>query len=1478
MHDACGIGFVATADARAERRVADLALEGLARLAHRGAVSADGISGDGSGVLLPTPEAFLTRRAAEAGVEVPAGSAVGAVMVFHWPARDPEGPGDDWRAVVADAAAAEGLRLAGWREVPVVEGALGPRARAGRPEVHQGLLLAPGRLAPAERHRRAWRARRQAEVALAGRPVVIVSHGFDTVVYKALCRADRLADVYPDLAAGDLAVPFAIFHTRFSTNTMPAWSRVQPFRLLCHNGEINTIAGNRNRMRARGDLGTVAAGLLAADELHLLPGFPPDEPDSASLDAAVELAVRAGRDVRHAVAMLIPDAWEGPREMHEIVRDFYRYHACLTEPWDGPAGVCFTDGSLVGAALDRNGLRPLRWQQADDGTVVCASEAGCVPQRGPLRRGRLGPGQMLCVEAGIGVRTDTEVKHHLARRAPYGAWTRDGLLPRSVGAPRGAEQAGEDLPRAEAAFGLSREAIATVLRPMAADAKEPTFSMGDDTPLPPLSSVPRSVFHALRQRFAQVSNPPIDHLREQLVMSLRTCLGPRRGWCTEEPEAAQLIELPSFFCYPDGLEALCDPDRSPFPVATLDATFPAADGPDGLAEAVARLADEAATRVEAGTVLLRVTDAACGPDRAPVPSLLAVGAVHHALVAAGRRERASILVDTGDTHDTHAVACLLGYGADVICPRVALDTVAALADGDELGELDGAAAQAGYRAAVEDGVRKIMAKMGIATVDAYRGAQIFEAVGLAPEVVERCLTGTPGPGGGISFAAIGAEVLEAHRRAFGPEPPRLADPGLVRFRRRGGEYHAHHPEVIEALHALTLDPADLDAATAADRYRRFAAAVEARPPVEPHDLLEVSPLGPPVPVEEVEPVEAILARVSVGAMSHGALSAEAHETLAVAMNRLGAASNCGEGGEDRDRYRTRGSAHDRNSRIKQIASGRFGVTPEYCVFADELNIKMAQGSKPGEGGQLPGHKVTPEIARLRHTQPGVGLISPPPHHDIYSIEDLAQLTYDLKQVNPAAAVSVKLVAEAGIGTIACGVAKCLAEVIQISGANGGTGASPLSSIKHAGMPWEHGLAEAQRALVEDGLRGRVRLRVDGGFLTGRDVLLAAVLGADEYSFGTAALLAEGCIMVRACHRDTCPTGIATQRQHLRAKFAGHPEGVARYFRAVAEDVRSRLAALGARRLDEVIGRVELLRPRPGVDGRLELGDLCRPPSGAGPRRFTGHEPVQRPRSGLDARVLADAFRVLWEGDEAELAYPIGIADRTVGASLGGAIQLEWGDGVPPGRVHVRFTGSAGQSFGAFLADGVTFELVGEANDGVAKGMAGGVLVIRPPDDDAGDPVLAGNAVAYGATGGQLFIAGRVGERCCVRGSGVVAVVEGVGDHACEYLTGGTVVILGPFGHNLAAGMTGGVVHVWDPHGALGTRLNRQLVDARRPDALELAEVRWLVERHARLTGSARAAALLADWDRTAAALWRVAPLDEVARIERAAHGALRAAG
>jgi len=1092
---------------------------------------------------------------------------------------------------------------------------------------------------------------------------------------------------------------------------------------------------------------------------------------------------------------------------------------------------------------------------------------------------------MLFVDPTRGFLDDHACKERIAAAAPYGLWAADGFYRLSPGEP--ALEVPEDLVARQVMHGLTKEDLAMVVRPMADDAKEPTFSMGDDSPLPHLSPRSRPVSHFLRQRFAQVTNPPIDPLRERLVMSLRTILGPRLPLLTESRDAARLLTLPSFFVYPSGVTGLELTDRAPWPVIPLDATFPVAEGPPGLRAAIGRLREEAVAAVEGGAGTLVLEDEDAGPERAPIPSLLACGAVHQALSDARQRSRTSLVVVADDVFDVHGFAALLGYGADAICPRLALATVAAEADSADDGDLTSPEAQRNLQAAVEAGVLKIMSKMGISTVDSYRGAQIFEVVGLDAEVVDVCFTATPDVVGGMGWQALGEDVLARHAAAWSGRPD-LASPGFFRVR-KGGEPHAKDKDTVQALNDLSLvqePPGDgqtremltahlLQAAIrseSSERYDAFAKLANDRALIELHDLLELVPAAEPVPVDEVEPARAIVRRFSTGAMSHGALSKEAHETLAQAMNLLGAMSNCGEGGEDPYRYRTRGQGRDdKNSKIKQVASGRFGVTPEYLAHADELQIKMAQGSKPGEGGQLPGHKVSAEIARLRHTQPGVGLISPPPHHDIYSIEDLAQLIYDLKQVN-AAQVSVKLVAEDGVGTIAAGCVKALADVIHISGQNGGTGASPLSSIKYAGMPWELGLADTQRALVDNGLRSRVRVRVDGGFLTGRQVIVAALLGADEYSFGTAAMMAEGCIMLRACHRDTCKPGVATQRPHLRANFTGTPEGVAAYFLFVAEEVRGYLATLGLHSIDEAVGRVDLLRQRITGNQRadaMDLSPLVAPAVGGGPRRYVERVELQDPRADLGDQLLADAFRAIWDGDDVDLSYEIRNADRAIGAALSGAIALEYGELPPRGTARVRFTGAAGQSFAAFLTHGVELDLTGEANDYVGKGMGGGLVVIRPPANDRSElPILAGNTCLYGATAGELYIAGGVGERFGVRNSGAVAVVESAGDHCCEYMTGGTIVVTGPVGWNLGAGMTGGQAFVFDSDAErLISRLNPDLVDAVRPDAVAQEEVRWLVERHAALTGSRRSALLLEQWAKAVGHVWHVLHKDEVRRIE-----------
>jgi glutamate synthase domain-containing protein 2/glutamate synthase domain-containing protein 1/glutamate synthase domain-containing protein 3 len=1461
--DACGIGFVADAEGRVSRSIIAAALDGLASVKHRGAVAADARTADGAGLLTPIPRALF-------------GEGTGVATLFV--------RGDDPRPAVEAALEAEDLELADWRPVPVELTALGDLARGSMPKIVQAVFAPRAADRPgngARDERAAYRVRRRVERSTEG--TYVTSCSFRTVVYKGLAAADALADFYPDLAEESYQGAFAIFHQRFSTNTLPTWERAQPFRTLCHNGEINAIDGNEARMSARAVLGTDDAGLGPEDELR--PVLAAEDSDSGKLDAAVELLTRAGRDVRHVMAMLIPEAWEGHRDMDPELRGFYRYHAALVEPWDGPAGVVFTDGLGVGARLDRNGLRPLRWARCEDGLVVCASEVGAVDLsgRGVVERGRLGPGQMLFVDPTRGFLDDRDCTERLAAAAPYAKWAAEGFYRLAQGEP--VIEAPDDLETRQAAHGWTKEELAMVLKPMADDAYEPTFSMGDDSPLPQLAARARPLHHYLKQRFAQVTNPPIDPLRERRVMSLRTLLGPRLPLLAEDPAAARMLALPSFFLYPSGVDALYLTDRAPYPVVPIDATMAVADGPEGLEAAIDRICAEAADAVRGGAGVVILDDGEIGPERAPVPALLVTGAVHHHLVAERLRSLTSIVVMSDSVRDVHEVACLLGCGADAICPRLALQTVARQADEAESDDAVSPEAQARFQAALEAGVLKILSKMGIATVDSYRGAQIFEALGLGAAVVDRCFRGMPSIVGGLGWAHLGADVLRRHASAY-PEAV-LESPGWIRVR-KGGEYHAHSKEVVQALNDLSLvqdegDPRDLDVAAAHllqraiagesyERYEAFRDLVDSRPPTELHDLLEAVPAGPPVPVEEVEPATEIARRFSTGAMSHGALSKEAHETLAQAMNLIGGMSNCGEGGEDPARYRTRGRGRDdKNSRIKQIASGRFGVTPEYLAFADELQIKMAQGSKPGEGGQLPGHKVSPEIARLRHTQPGIGLISPPPHHDIYSIEDLAQLIYDLKQVN-AAQVSVKLVAEDGVGTIAAGVVKALADVVHVSGHNGGTGASPLSSIKHAGLPWELGLADTQAALVDNDLRSRVRVRVDGGFKSGRQVLVAALLGADEYSFGTSAMIAEGCIMLRACHRDTCKPGVATQRPNLRANFRGTPEGVAAYFMFVAEEVRQLLGRLGLRSLDEAIGRVELLRQRRTGDDRIDSVDLSpliqAPGDDAAPRRFVERVELQDPRSDLGDRLLADAFRAVWDGDEIDLDYPITNADRAFGAALSGAIALEYGELPPRGTAHVRLRGAAGQSLGAFLAHGIEIDLEGEANDYVGKGMGGGLLVIRPPTDDVSPtPVLAGNTCLYGATGGELFVAGAVGERFAVRNSGATAVVEGAGDHCCEYMTGGTVIVLGKVGYNLGAGMTGGQAFVWDPRlERLIARVNTDLVEAIRPDAEALDEARWLVERHAEQTGSLRALELLKVWDQAVEQLWHILPKGRVARI------------
>jgi glutamate synthase domain-containing protein 2/glutamate synthase domain-containing protein 1/glutamate synthase domain-containing protein 3 len=1438
--DACGVGFVADVHGHRSHAILRHALTAVTNLSHRGATDADGRTGDGAGVLTQLPYALLRR---DLTIHHPDDHlAVGMLFL-------PPTPDERERAValVEKAIADEALGLVGWRRVPTDSQALGAHAQATQPYVAQVVVHQTGEVSGDAFDRCVYLCRRriEREAAQANLVVYVPSFSRRTIVYKALLSSPWLARFYPDLTDPTYDTALAVFHQRYSTNTFPSWNLAQPFRFLAHNGEINTLQGNMHWTRAREpELGSAVWGQRTQD---VIPVLQEGGSDSAMLDNVAELLTVSGRDFAHVITMLVPAAWEADPELAAPLRAFYEYHTCLTEPWDGPAALAFSDGLAVGATLDRNGLRPARFLVTHDGLVLMASEVGVldIPPDQIQEKGRLGPGQMLLVDTSRGrVLRDADVKAALAAAQPYSQWVRENLVRLGPVPVNGG--AGEASAIAQQVFGYTLEDTERILQPMVAEGKDPIFSMGDDIPPAVLSTRPRLLYNYFRQRFAQVTNPAIDPLRERGVMSLAVHLGPRPTFLEESPQHARLVQLPTPILGPDELRWL--QTQGPFPTRNLPARFWAADGPTGLAQRLKTLVDEAEAAARAGALII-LSDREFDVQWAPVPMLLAVAAVHHGLIRRGCRMRTSIVADTGEARDIHQIACLIGYGASAISPYLVFQTLAA----DPRIPGDAHARWASYSRAAAAGLLKIMSKMGISTLGGYCGAQIFEAVGLDAPLIADYFPGTPSRIAGIGLTDLAAEVLERHRAVYSRPPEPLTEAGLVRFR-RGGEYHAFNPYVVKALHRAIRDGAS---------HETMVDLVKSRPPVALRDLLEFIPQQP-VPLGDVEPVEAIARRFVISAMSHGALSLEAHETLAIAANRIGARSNTGEGGEDSARYRT-----ESNSRIKQIASARFGVTPAYILSADELEIKMAQGSKPGEGGQLPGHKVSAEIARIRRAQPGMTLISPPPHHDIYSIEDLAQLIYDLKRIHPRARVGVKLVAESGVGTIAAGVAKAFADTIQISGHDGGTGASPLDSIKNAGVPWEIGLAETQQVLVANGLRSRVRLRVDGGMKIGRDIMMAALLGADEFGFGTAAVVALGCVMARQCHLNTCPVGIATQDERLRAKFNGTPEMVMAYLTAVAEQVREILASLGARSIQDIIGRVELLRPR-SVDhpkaARLNLDAILSSPdpSGTRPRQNTAPRNDRQEDINLDAQIVADVLERRRQGEPVHLRYAVRNAHRTVGAGLAGMVAETHGDaGLPDGSIRVHLTGASGQSFGAFCLPGLTLHLEGEANDYVGKGMAGGEIVIRPPETFAGATqhnVILGNTALYGATGGCLFAAGRAGERFGVRNSGATAVVEGVGDHGCEYMTGGVVVVLGPVGRNFAAGMTGGAAFVLDETDVLPIRCNPEHVSwARFGDPAEEARVRDLIAGHARRTGSPWAEEILQRWADYAPLFWKVEP-------------------
>lgn len=1474
-HDACGIAMVADLHGRASHGLVRQALDALEALAHRGATGAEIATGDGAGILVQQPHQ-LWQSVVEAQLPEAGGYASGLVFL-------PADPDDAAKARqrIGELADEEGLSVVAWREVPVDPSMLGASALAAMPRFGQ-VVVAPTGGAPrgadgapdalaVDRLAFCLRKRIEREVPV----TYVVSLSARTFVYKGMLTPEQLTPFFPDLSDDRLASGLALVHSRFSTNTFPSWPLAHPYRYVAHNGEINTVRGNRNWMRAREAL--LGSELLPGQLDRLFPICDPEGSDSASFDEVLELLHLGGRSLPHAVLMMIPEAWEGNDAMDPARRAFYRYHASLMEPWDGPAAVVFTDGTVVGGVLDRNGLRPARYWVTADGLVVLASEVGVLDldPTTVVRKGRLQPGRMFLVDTAQGrIVDDDEIKAALAAEHPYGQWleqqvTLEDLPPRLMLTPQHASVVTH-----QRLFGYSTEELRVIVAPMARTGAEPIGSMGNDAALAALSERPRLLYDYFTQMFAQVTNPPLDAIREELVTASRSKLGPEANVLEPRPESCRQIILPCPVIDNDDLAKLRyvnEHGETPgFSAYAVDGLYPVAGGGQALAAAIDDVRRGVSDAIAGGANVILLSDRNSDADLAPIPSLLLTAAVHEHLVREKTRTRVGLVVESGDAREVHHMALLLGFGASAINPYLAFETIDDLIATGQLEGVTPRQARRNYIKAACKGVVKVMSKMGVSTVASYTGAQIFEAVGLGRELVDEYFTGTVSRIGGIGVDVVAGEVAARHRLAHLPRPTEQAHrelPGGGEYQwRREGELHLFNPRTVFKLQHATR-------AKRYDVFKEYTALVDglSRQGATLRGLLELrTGAATPVPLDEVEPVPSIVARFSTGAMSYGSISAEAHETLAVAMNRLGGKSNTGEGGEDPDRFTPDANGDLRRSAIKQVASGRFGVTAEFLANADDIQIKIAQGAKPGEGGQLPGHKVYPWIARTRYATPGVGLISPPPHHDIYSIEDIAQLIHDLKSANPRARVHVKLVAEVGVGTVAAGVAKAKADVVLISGQDGGTGASPLTSLKHAGIPWELGLAETQQTLVRNGLRDRIVVQVDGQMKTGRDVVVGALLGAEEFGFATAPLVVSGCVMMRVCHLDTCPVGIATQNPELRKRFAGKPEFVEHFFQFIAEEVRELLASLGLRSLDEAVGRVDLLDTVAAVDhwkGRgLDLAPVLAVPE-AGPP--TDRRCRQAQDHGLDAaldhRFLAECAPAIEHGERVEVHCSIRNVDRTVGTLLGSEIaRRHGGAGLPDGTITLHFEGSAGQSFGAFLPRGVTMRLSGDANDYLAKGLSGGRVVLRPP---AGSPfaaeeqIIAGNVILYGATGGEAYIRGQVGERFCVRNSGATAVVEGVGDHGCEYMTGGTVVVLGPTGRNFGAGMSGGVAYVHDPDASFTARLNPDMADLEPLSEEDGAALAVLVRRHHEETGSAVAERMLADWRAACAQFVKVMPRD-----------------
>ena len=1487
-HDACGVAFVVDMHGRSSHDMVQRGLTCLYQLDHRGATGAEANVGDGAGMLIQLPDSFF-RQVTD--FELPEAGSYAAGMAFL-PSEDPDGAAQAIEALAEQ----EGLRVLGWREVPTVSSSLGSFATDAMP-VFRTVFIAGSENSPIrdlDLERAAFILRKRIEHEI--QPAVYFpSLSCRTFVYKGMLTCDQLPEFFPDLTDERLESALALVHSRFSTNTFPSWPLAHPYRLIAHNGEINTVMGNRNWMRAReGKLSTELFG----DALErALPIMTQGASDTASFDEALELLYLGGRTLPHAVLMMIPEAWENHDRLPQWKRDFYEYHAALMEPWDGPASIAFTDGTVIGAVLDRNGLRPSRFWVTEDGLVVVASEVGVLDldQSTVVQKGRLQPGRMFLVDTEQGrIIGDEEIKQTLADTAPYGDWLQEGLLhlddlpDRFLLTPQHSS-----VVKRQRTFGYTEEELKILLAPMARTGAEPIGSMGTDTPIAVLSQRPRLIFDYFAQLFAQVTNPPLDAIREELVTSTSSVVGPEGNVLQPGPDSCRQIVLPHPVISNEDLAKVLylneHGDHPEFKSFAIDGLYPVAEGGAGMRTAIEDIQAKVSEAIADGAKIIVLSDRYSNAENAPIPSLLLTGAVHHHLVRNRTRTEVGLIVECGDAREVHHMALLLGYGAGAINPYLAIESIEDLIEEGAITEVDSKTAVRNYIKGCSKGVLKIMSKMGISTVASYTGAQVFECVGLSNEVIDDYFTDTTSKLGGVDLNVLAEEVALRHRFAYLDNPEEVAHRDLWAGGeyqwRREGEFHLFNPETVYKLqHSTRTGRYEL--------FKEYTELVDTQSE-ELATLRGLFTLTPndegPISIDEVEPVNEIVKRFSTGAMSYGSISAEAHETLAIAMNRLGAKSNTGEGGEDPERFTPDANGDSRRSAIKQVASGRFGVTSEYLVNSDDIQIKMAQGAKPGEGGQLPGPKVWPWIAKTRHSTPGVGLISPPPHHDIYSIEDLKQLIHDLKNSNPDARIHVKLVAEVGVGTVAAGVSKAKADVVLISGHDGGTGASPLTSLKHAGGPWELGLAETQQTLLINGLRDRIVVQTDGQLKTGRDVIVAALLGAEEFGFATAPLVVSGCVMMRVCHLDTCPVGVATQNKELRARYNGKAEFVVNFFEYIAQEVREYLAELGFRSIEEAIGRVDCLDVDRAVnhwkaDG-LDLTPILHVPTSPWEQdRFCSQEQDHGLDKALDQELIQQAQPALSDGTPVRIEIPVSNVNRTVGTLLGHHLtKNHGGEGLPDNTIDINMAGSAGQSFGAFVPKGITLRLSGDANDYLGKGLSGGRITLQPPSNAspnfvAEENVIAGNVILYGATSGEVYIRGIVGERFCVRNSGATAVVEGIGDHGCEYMTGGTVVILGATGRNFGAGMSGGVAFVYDPDDEFHRNLNTEMVDLESSLSEEDADaLRDIIRRHLEETNSAVAATVLDRWHQHVRSFKKVMPkdyrrvLDAIATAEEHGH-------